>query len=162
MGKEIEKLVEHLIKFQEDEFGEAYDVFYEWTKIYYSFIIDLTRGRAYEYESSLNMYLPRAEPNLAVIGRMLDHAHSVCSYSFRSAFIRGLIIGKGLEMHAEDIIAGMNASLWMDVPEKFSSPDERRAYYDQKSRDLLRFGIHYLERWEMYNNLFGENKPEET
>lgn len=158
MGKGIEKLVEHLVKFQEEEFGKAYDIYYQWIKVYYRFVIDLTNGQAYGYSPEFNMYLPKAEPDIAVIGKILDSAHQVCAFSFRRAFLRGIIIGKGLEEHADDILTGMNASCGRVLPEmpEPKTPQETCSRTDKVSRALLKFGIDYIERWEMYNKLFSE------
>ena len=160
MSKGLERYLkaEDIAEFQEQEFSNLYSIFCEWIKHYYHFIDICAQNQLFEYYPRMNMYLPKFQPDIVVIGKILDNAHQVCAFSFRRAFLRGMIIGEGLEEYADDIITGMNAScerVFPEMPES-KTPQERCSQTDKVSRALLKFGIDYIEKWKMYNNLFGE------
>nr|MBA4405482.1 hypothetical protein [Nanoarchaeum sp.] len=103
---------------------------------------------------------------LAPLGtRKFDLAaqESAALFYYRSGLIRGKIIGLGLEQSMEDIIDGMNITHERVIPTDIhildsfcdgkSSQHSRAAHYE-----LLKFGLDYVDKWVMYNNLFAEEK----
>ena len=97
----------------------------------------------------------------------LLHAEERAEFSYRSAFIKGLIIGRNLGEDLAEIIAGMNKTCFAHTPSDidYSSfmpnpvdVQRFRSLLSLESDSLLEFGIEYLDRWVMYNQLFG-NSP---
>ncbi|MBI2125396.1 hypothetical protein HYU08_02470 [Candidatus Woesearchaeota archaeon] len=91
----------------------------------------------------------------------LLRAEGQAEFSYRSAFIRGMIIGKGLEHYMSDIVDGMNKSCLKVISRDFPDTDSIQEYQACIRSDtdlLLLFGQEYIDRWVMYNTLFGNSQ----
>jgi hypothetical protein len=91
-------------------------------------------------------------------------------FSYRSGFIRGKIVGLGLEGFMADIIDGMNKTVSRAWPSDLIFYQVSTKKYQELLRAdtdvLLEFGLDYVDRWLMYNRLFsgkrfqeGDNQP---
>ena len=77
----------------------------------------------------------------------------------RREAIRNYITQEGLTKYQEDIIQGMNktakrVTLWDDEQEASILILRLIAQHDNSA--LLEFAFDYVDKWEMYNELFGE------
>ena len=93
--------------------------------------------------------------------RLIDF-ESHLEYAYRRELIRGKIIGLGLGPYISEITDGMNQTCGRVIPF-----DEDTLVGDVKniqrlmrvaSDSLLRFGLDYIDRWNMYNELFGSEE----
>ena len=100
---------------------------------------------------------------------------NIAEFAYRSGFVRGKITALGLERFMDDILNGLNIS-WLRriiYLDHYSTNIERREskFFVQPSdikhaQGLLRansdlsliFALDYVDRWVMYNNLFGEKE----
>jgi hypothetical protein len=77
----------------------------------------------------------------------------------RRSFIRDYIKIQGLEKHTREIIEGMNktchrVTIGNDYPVRH--PINVRVVSLHDSFALLQFGLNYVDRWKMYNELWGK------
>lgn len=91
----------------------------------------------------------------------LVFAENMAEFAYRSGLTRGKIIGLGLEESMPDIINGMNKSssrIQTSDLASFTSAEHYQQICRADSDALLRFGLDYVDRWVMYNNLFNQEK----
>lgn len=85
----------------------------------------------------------------------------VAEFTYRSGVIRGKIMGLGLESQMQEIIDGMNISckrvLVSELPRQ-ANLNRIQQYLEENSDAFLRFALDYVDRWVMYDKLFGERK----
>ncbi len=90
-------------------------------------------------------------------GRVSDvvFAEGISEKSFRTGFFTSRIIDLGLNTYLNSILNGINASIWdwCDVPVGMGRDGQR--LFRAESDHILRYGIDYIDRWIMYNKLFG-------
>lgn len=88
-------------------------------------------------------------------------AETRAELAYRSGFLRGKIVGLGLEKFMADIMDGMNKTgsrvcSWDDNSETSAKQYQEGMRVDADA--LLRFGLDYIDRWVMYNKLFKKKK----
>lgn len=79
--------------------------------------------------------------------------------------VKNYIAQQGLTKYSDGIIQGMNKScrrvtLWDGNQE--TSPLILRLIAQHDSSALLEFAFNYVDRWKMYNELFGENSDDKS
>jgi len=81
-------------------------------------------------------------------------------YQFRRQSVREYIKDLGLGPHTEEIIDGLNqtaerVTIWPDTIAKEScNPLRCREVLQHDGRAVLQFALDYVDRWQMYNQLF--------
>jgi len=85
----------------------------------------------------------------------------VAEFSYRSGITRGKIVGLNLEDFMSDLIDGMNKSSLRILTSDLTSWTSAKHYQKICRADsdaLLRFGLDYVDRWIIYNDLFNEKE----
>ena len=83
-------------------------------------------------------------------------------YQFRKEAVRQYIRDSGLEENTQDIIDGMNrtaqrVTIWPDT-RAMESGNPLRCWQVLQSdgKAMLEFALNYVDRWQWYNQLFGD------
>jgi len=80
-------------------------------------------------------------------------------FAYRSGLVRGKIIGLGLEEFTTDIVDGMNQTCSRVLVSDLTSWNSVECFQkiSRANNDaLMKFGLDYVDKWVMYNNLFKE------
>mgnify|MGYP006413187513 CR=1 FL=1 len=92
--------------------------------------------------------------------RELLNGELVAEFGYRSGLIRGKIIGLGLLEHMGEIVEGMNQCADRICPSdksQFKTGQDYQHNTRANSDALLAFGMDYIDRWVMYNDLFKQS-----